>query len=199
MRVAPAEPAHAAPIPRERLLLLGLLAVVLVGAVLFFVKRGGNEEVSANSGADQASIGAPPAPGASTPSVPDPSAAPAAGKTAPAPGKAAPSAGNTAQDLAFLDVKNRFTIRVAQTSNDEAGLKELRAMYKHLVTEGAPVIQPIVLPGGEHLALCVDAKAKVDELNVLRDWLRNLRGPSGGKKLPYSDAYIDNIDHVLRR
>jgi hypothetical protein len=33
----------------------------------------------------------------------------------------------------------------------------------------------------------------------MRDWVKNLRGPPGSKKQPYSDAWIDNIEHVVQR
>jgi hypothetical protein len=53
---------------------------------------------------------------------------------------------------------------------------------------------------GRAIVVCVGAKPKVKELEPLRDFLRQLRGPPPqSQQQPFQDAYITSIDDVLKR
>jgi hypothetical protein len=121
----------------------------------------------------------------------------------PAPTKSAraaldPVAGSTDDDKAFLDSRNKFTVRLAQYENDASGVKLARDAYKYLRGEELHVVQPIQSGDGKHIYLCADAQPKKEDLIVLRDYAQRLRGP-GGKGYPFRDAYIDNIEHMINR
>jgi hypothetical protein len=194
MRVPTTERAQPARIPRERIAFLALLAIVVTLAVVFASKRfggGGTAGSTALAGAGSAPApeGASVSPGGGSPQAAIP----------PQPAALAPSVGNTAHDRAFLDKQNKVTIRVARYDNDDNGNKLARDTYKFLYGEGVPVVQPIVSGDRQHLIVCVDAKPKIADLTELRDWIRKMRGPASGKKQPYSDAFVDNIDNVLLR
>ena len=61
-----------------------------------------------------------------------------------------------------------------------------------------PIVQPIQSGNGDHIYLCAGARAKKDDLVVLCDYIKGLRGP-GNQKKPFHDAYVDNIEHLLKR
>ena len=106
----------------------------------------------------------------------------------------------SAHDAAFLDPRYKFTVRVAQFANDEAGRKAALENRDYLRAEGLPVVQPVVK--GPWLILCVGYKEKLDEIETIRDFVRALPGPAGAKasrKPPYADAWVDNINHVAAR
>lgn len=184
-------PSAPPPISRGRLLLLAIIgATVLLGVMV--VKRFGTSgdeprEPVAYAGDTRRAANDPPTsnpPPVDVPKVKTPVLDPAAG--------------TTDEDRAFADKKNRFTLRLAQYENDENGLKLSRATYKYLRGEEVPIVQPILSGDGRHIFLCADAKAKKDELIVLRDYVQRLRGPDG-RSYPFRDAYIDNIENLLKR
>jgi hypothetical protein len=100
-------------------------------------------------------------------------------------------------DAAFLDPKYKFTLRVGQYPNDEAGKKAALADRDYLRGEALPVVQPLV--NGRVLILCVGYKESLDELNSMLHFVQNLPGIKGGRKFPFRDAYPDNINHVVAR
>jgi hypothetical protein len=166
--------------------LFALAAVTVIVVIAMMVKKGTSTDVSAGADTSTAPSAAPI--GASAPAA-----------NAPATNSSPTAVGSTAQDRALRDPKNKFTIRVGQYVNDPSGAASAQVAYRYLLTEGALVIAPAVSSDGEHLVLCVGAEAKKDALSVQLGWVHNLRGPAGGKKLPYADAWVDNIDHVVRR
>ena len=167
---------------RDRMVLLALAAVTVVVVVAMLMKGGHAGDVSADAGKS---------------TTPNP-AENRAGAPPASPTQLPADVGSTAQDRAFFDPKNRFTIRVGQYDNDPTGNATAQAAYRYLLTEGARAIRPLVGIDAQHVVLCVDAQAKKDDLESLR-WLHELRGPTSGKKFPFADAWIDNIDHVVRR
>jgi hypothetical protein len=170
------------------MVLIALAAVTVIVVVAMMMKKSAPTDVSADSGTT-----------ATPPAVPAQTNTNAANAPAPTPTPAAPEVGTTKQDREFRDPKNRFTIRVGQYDNDPVGKAAALAAYRFLITEGLPVIAPVVASDGQHLVLCVGAEAKKDDLNSQLKWLHDARGPASGKKNPYADAWVDNIDHVVRR
>lgn len=124
-----------------------------------------------------------------------PAAAPAP-DPAEANRKAAQLSGS-AHDAAFFDPKYKFTVRVRQFANDEAGTKAALELRDYLRGEGLPVVQPLVC--GRWIVVCVGYKAEMQEIEQMRDFLRKLPGPKGSKKAPFGDAWIDNISNVAAR
>jgi len=60
-------------------------------------------------------------------------------------------------------------------------------------------VNPIASGDGAHIFLCAGAAPKKDDLAEITAWCVRLRGPTSSKKAPFSGAYVDNIDHVLKR
>jgi hypothetical protein len=100
-------------------------------------------------------------------------------------------------DRAFFEMTNRVTVRVAQYPNDEAGKKAALADRDYLRAEGYPVVQPVSL--GRFLVLCVGAKPTKDELAKMLELVSKLPGPKSGRRTPFKDAYIDNINKLVAR
>jgi hypothetical protein len=189
--VRPTPPTASPAAPRDRIVLVALGAVTVLALVAWWVRGSKtNDTQAAGDGSSTASVA--------------PSTAPSTAPTAPVEAKsvaATPPAGATDQDRAFYDRANRFTIRLAQYDNDETGKKLARDLYKYLQVEGVPVVLPIESGDRRFIIVCADAKPAKDELAAVHNYVKGLRGPSGtkSKKLPFADAWIDNIDHVLKR
>lgn len=170
----------------DRVVQLALVTAVLAVIVAYWVGQ--------HTGQSDALAEAPPEanPGALMPEkapLPrDPDLADANQRTA--------AAGST-HDEQFLDPANRFTVRVASFSADEAGRRAAFEHRDYLRGEGAPVIQPI--QKGRTLVLCIGHEASMEGAQKLLGFAKALRGPKGSKKPPYQDAYIDNIDNVVAR
>jgi len=185
----------------------GVLVIAVAAiAVAYFVGRGQSPEeaqAAGTAGTGGANGGAAATPPAEAPGafVKPTSAAPPAATSADAARKNADSAQlGTVHDRALYDLANSFTVRVAQYKNDEYGLKLARATVAHLQKEGYPAAQPIQTGDLRALIVCVGAKPKASELEVMADQVRQLRGPAGeSKKTPFGDAYIDRIDKFLKR
>jgi hypothetical protein len=104
----------------------------------------------------------------------------------------------TAVDKAFMDPANRFTIRLIQYNNDEAGQKRARETAEFLKKQAIPVVSPISL--GKHVVLAADAKARTEDLAGLLKHLKTLAGPPPQEKqTPFSSAYVVNIDDLVKR
>lgn len=180
-----------------------VLAVVAVGAAFLF-KRGPSEAGSPSGTSSSADIVQAAGADAATSSNPALIPVSGAGASSPAaaPARATPPSSASEHDKAFYDVANKYTVRVAQYNNDDAGLKRARAAVAYLMKEGYPAVQPIRSGDGSDSALivCVGAAAKAKDIEVLQKDLKQLRGPQAElKKLPFGDAYIVRIDDVLRR
>jgi hypothetical protein len=184
--VRPGPPATLRAPPRERVLLLALaLAVATLVLVLLVRNDGANADDAAVQAASTVPADVVPA-------------------TAPTPPAQAPQAeptgaANLPHDVALRDPNNRYTVRLIQYPNDERGLALASEAYRWLLRFGYPVGSPIRLGNGRGIVLCADARPKSDELLLLRDTLRRVRYPESSKTMPFSDAYIDEIDHVLAR
>ena len=110
--------------------------------------------------------------------------------------KAAAASGSD-HDKAFFDLKNRFTVRVAMYTGDEAGKKAALADRDYLRAEGLPVVQPLLTE--RSYVVCVGYAPAINELQQIVEYVKKLKGPAGGRKSPYQSAYVDNIDHVAAR
>lgn len=183
------EPPAAGPSrpPRERLLLLAL-ALAVATLVLVGLLRGRGE--ATDEAVQAAASGAQPAAGAPAPSpaVPPPTAKPAASDVV-----------RTPHDAALYDARNRYTVRLIHYPDGKQGLALATEAYHWLTKFGYPVGSPILLAGGKGIVLCASAKPTQEELVPLRDNLRRLRYPESSKTMPFSSAYIDEIDDVLAR
>jgi len=104
----------------------------------------------------------------------------------------------TAVDKAFMDPANRFTIRLIQYNNDEAGQKKARETAEFLKKQAIPVVSPISL--GKNVVLAADAKARTEDLAGLLKHVKTLAGPPPQEKqTPFSTAYVVNIDDLVKR
>jgi hypothetical protein len=181
---------HALPSPfsRGRMLFLAIVGatilLVVVIVLKFGAKKGDSGEALAHAGAPGAVVNA------------------ANGGTTPAAKNTAngldPIAGQTDEDKAFLDARNKYTVRVVQYENDANGIRLARETYKYLRTEGLPAVQPIQSGDARHIYLCADAKPKKDDLAVLCGFIKRMRG-ADHKSIPFGDAYVDNIEHLINR
>ncbi|MBL8859433.1 MAG: hypothetical protein JNL28_13055 [Planctomycetes bacterium] len=188
-------PAPLPPLSRGRLLMLSVVgAAILLTVILVLKFTNTSENVSA---ADPSAARQPEERASRSETAParPVEAAPSTAATHPALDM---TVGHTDDDRAFLDPKNRFTVRLAQYANDANGVRLAREAYKYLRGEGVPIVQPIQSGNGDHIYLCADARAKKDDLVGLCEYIKRLRGP-GGQKTPFHDAYIDNIEHLLKR
>lgn len=187
------EPPASVPVrpPRERLVLLALALAIAILALVFLLR---DRSTGSTEEAVQAAGSAQPAGGVQTP-------APAAQVPAPAPAPKPASSGaaRTPHDDALYDARNRYTVRLIQYPNDKQGLALATEAYRWLVKFGYPVGSPILLGTGKGIVLCASAKPTSEELVPLRDNLRRLRYPESSKTMPFSTAYIDEIDDVLVR
>jgi hypothetical protein len=105
----------------------------------------------------------------------------------------------TADDQAFMDPANKYTVRLIQYDNDTDGLKRARDMVEFLrKKEGLPIVGPISI--GKKLILAAGHAARIDQLEGLLGHVKALRGPPPqDKKLPFATAYVVNIDDVVKR
>jgi len=184
-RVAPPPPRIDPPAarppapPKERLLLLALGITVAVLVLVMMLRGDGTTPAAVQAGDGSAAIATPPAPIVAAP-------APAAPTRAP-------------HDAALYDAKNRYTVRLIQYPNDAKGVALATEAYRWLQKFGYPAGSPILLGSGKGIVLVASAKPTREELVPLRDNLRRLRYPESSKTMPFSDAYIDEIDDVLAR
>lgn len=140
---------------------------------------------SAGRGAADAGPGsvAPQAPGAV-----EPSAGPATGEGAAA---AAADDGSTADDIAFRDPANRYTVLAITYISTETNIALAWETYDFLRAEGFPVVRPI--ERNARLHLLVGAAQSKPELDEIEAGLRSLRNGRNGS-LEFRSAYKVNID-----
>lgn len=179
-RIDPPAARPAAP-PKERLLLLALGITVAVLVLVMMLRRDGTSPAAVQAGDASATIAAQPVP------------------VAPTPAPAANVPTRTPHDAALHDAKNRYTVRLIQYPNDAKGVALATEAYRWLQKFGYPAGSPILLGSGKGIVLVASAKPTREELVPLRDNLRRLRYPESSKTMPFSDAYIDEIDDVLAR
>lgn len=179
--------------PKERVILLALALAVATLVLVLLVRRddaSGAEDSTVQAGAPSAVVpnAAPSAPENPAANAPPPNAMPANATPALMP-----------NDAALHDTQNRYTVRLIQYPNDARGLALATEAYHWLVKYGFPAGSPIRLGSGRGIVLCASAKATTEELVPLRDQLQRLRYPESSKTMPFSTAFIDEIDHVLAR
>jgi hypothetical protein len=171
---------------RGRLLLLAIVGATIVLAVMLVLKFSGpsSDGEVAHAGVSGTATDA------STPSANPAAKTPASGLD--------PAAGQTDDDKAFLDPRNKFTVRLLQYVNTPANVKLARETYRYLRTEGVLAVQPIQSGDGKSIYLCAGADRKREDLNVMCEFIKRMRGPDK-KTLPFSDAYIENIERLINR
>jgi|GEM_PF-960666 len=179
-RVDPPAARPAAP-PKERLLLLALGITVAILVLVMMLRRDSTSPTAVQAGDGSTAIAEQPGP------------------VTPTPAPIANSPARLPHDAALHDAKNRYTVRLAQYPNDAQGVALATEAYRWLLKFGYPAGSPILLGSGKGIALVASAKPTREELVPLRDNLRRLRYPESSKTMPFSDAYIDEIDDVLAR
>ena len=107
--------------------------------------------------------------------------------------------GRTADDLAFYDKTNRFTVRAIYYANTSKGWKRALATYRYLRAQGLPAVAPI--DQGENLVLCVGAApVREGELTELSRRLQSLPGPPPqSEEAAFAGAFFVNIDDLIER
>jgi hypothetical protein len=179
----PADPAGNASALRARWLTLALIAALVTLVAVIASRKGGGADPSDGVAAAPPSGAQPaPVPAGTAPARPEPA------RPAVAP-----------HDVAIHDLANRATVQLVQYPADERGLSLARETWRALTDLGYPVASPIQLAGGRGVVLCAGAAPSETELIPLRDNLRALAYPAGGRRKPFSDAFINQIDKVLAR
>jgi hypothetical protein len=101
-------------------------------------------------------------------------------------------------DQQFMNPLNKFTVRVKTFGNDAAGQAAARALHQYFVKENLPVVLPI--GQGKVCVLYVGHDEKKKDADKLASFIQRMSGPaSDAKKLPFADAYVVNIDDVVKR
>jgi hypothetical protein len=121
----------------------------------------------------------------------------AAGEDAVEKNRAAARMGSPA-DAAFMNLENKFTVRLAQYNNDEAGRRKAFETAEFLRKLAIPVASPI--EKGKVVILAAGAKPSTGDLDGLLKVVRAQHGTGGQEKqLPFASAYIENIDALVKR
>ena len=111
---------------------------------------------------------------------------------------AANARANGKDDLALMDPANKYTVRVRSFGNDAAGKSAALALRDYLVKEAFPAVTPIEL--GKHWIVCVGHTDKKKDADAIASAIQKLRGPPpDSKKTAFEDAYVVNIDDVVKR
>lgn len=107
--------------------------------------------------------------------------------------------GRTADDLAFYDKANRFTLRAIYYANTPKGWKRALDTYRYLRAQGMPAVAPI--DQGDILVLCVGAApTREGALSELSLRLRALQGPPPqSEEGAFAGAFFMNIDDLIER
>lgn len=137
-----------------------------------------------------------------------PETAPASAPQAEEPeGAASPAApaleldaeGRTADDRAFYDKSNRYTVRAIYYGNTPKGWKRALTAYRYLRGHGFPTVAPI--DQGDIIVLCVGAAPeRSGPLTELQERVRNLPGPPpASERGAFAGAYFVNIDDLVER
>jgi hypothetical protein len=106
-------------------------------------------------------------------------------------------AGST-HDQQFMNPVNKYTVRVKTFGNDASGLAAARALHDYFVKEDLPVILPI--SQGQSCIVYVGHADKKKDADLLAKYIQRMRGPGpSGKAAAFDDAYVVNIDSVVKR
>ena len=167
---------------------LVLLVAILIGAGAWLVGRFGSKSA-------HAAERTPPAP--ASPAGEGVLASGAAGADAVEKNQAAARLGSP-NDQAFMDLQNRFTVRLAQYNNDPEGMKKATETADFLRKQAIPVVSPIAK--GKAIILAAGAKPRASDLGALLKIVQAQHGSGGQQKdLPFASAYIENIDALVQR
>jgi hypothetical protein len=168
-----------------------LLVAVLIGAGAWLFARFGSKSAQA---ADASPTLSAPEDGVAGEGV---LASGAAGQGAVEKNQAAARLGSPT-DQAFMDLGNRFTVRLAQYNNDDGGMRKASETAEFLKKLAIPVVSPIAK--GKHIILAAGAKPRASDLDALLKVVKAQHGTGGQEKqLPFASAYIDNIDALVQR
>jgi hypothetical protein len=106
-------------------------------------------------------------------------------------------AGST-DDQQFMNPANKYTVRVKTFSNDASGKAAARALHDYFVKESLPVILPITQ--GKSCVVYVGHADKKKVADQLASYLQRMHAPGSDSKKPsFEDAYVVNIDDVVKR
>jgi hypothetical protein len=179
----------------RRAALLGGAAILLLG-LAFWIGRWSSPPVDAGERPRNRMLAAEPrvpptaAPRETVPSEP-------ATDSAIGGGAAAGNA-DTADDRAFRNAANQYTVRVIEYRNDERGRELAWACYSYMRKEGLPAIRPI--EQGSSIILYVGASSSTEELDGIVEFVSQMRGPPPLSRAgEFKDAFRVNIDRVIRR
>jgi hypothetical protein len=103
----------------------------------------------------------------------------------------------SAHDQQFMNPANKYTVRVKTFANDASGCAAARALHGYFVRENLPVILPI--QQGKSCVLYVGHDAKKKDADQLASYIQRMHVPSDAKKAAFEDAYVVNIDDVVKR
>jgi hypothetical protein len=105
---------------------------------------------------------------------------------------------NGKDDLALMDPANKYTVRVKSFGSDAAGKSAALALRDYLIKEAFPAVSPIEI--GKHWIVCVGHTDKKKDADAIASAIQRLRGPPpDSKKSAFEDAYVVNIDDVVKR
>lgn len=168
-----------------------VLLVLTIGGAYWLGRRNATSVAAAAPAADEGI-----APGALLPSHKTAAAIPAKDVAA---ANVQTAQSGSADDQAFMDPKNRYTIRLIQYTDDGNGRAAASALHEHLrKKEAVPVISPI--SKGKAVILVAGSAPKIKDLDPLLAHIRSLRGPNPADDgLPFKDAYVVNIDDLVQR
>ena len=100
-------------------------------------------------------------------------------------------------DQQFMNPVNKYTVRVKTFSNDASGWAAARALHAYFVRENLPVILPI--QQGKSCILYVGHDPRKKEADQLAGYIQRMHVPPDAKKAAFEDAYVVNIDDVVKR
>jgi len=103
----------------------------------------------------------------------------------------------TADDRAFLDSKNNWTVVAISFDNSQTGGDLALATYHYLREQGMPAVAP--LTRGDYLQICVGAEpSHNDAIERVRAELRRLPGPPPrSEKGAFESAHFANIEDLI--
>jgi len=101
-------------------------------------------------------------------------------------------------DQQFMNPTNKFTVRVKTFANDASGQSAARALHEFFLKEGLPVILPV--RQGKSCVLYVGHTPRKKEADQLASFVQRMHVPGSSSKKPaFEDAYVVNIDDVVKR
>jgi hypothetical protein len=115
----------------------------------------------------------------------------------PRPPAAAKESQLTADDQAFLDKRNDWTVIAISFDNNQSGGERALATYRYLREQGLPAVAPITQ--GKYLSICVGAQpSRNGAIENIRSKLQRLAGPPPrNESAPFASAYFANIKDLI--